>query len=68
MGADRKPNMPELPTATVTFLFTDIEGSTRLWEQQPAAIREALDLIRQSDSQSAARAGTARNRYLWSRG
>jgi len=22
--------MPELPTGTVTFLFTDIEGSTRL--------------------------------------
>jgi hypothetical protein len=22
--------MPELPTGTVTFLFTDVEGSTRL--------------------------------------
>jgi class 3 adenylate cyclase len=22
-----------LPTGTVTFLFTDIEGFTRLWEQ-----------------------------------
>jgi class 3 adenylate cyclase len=31
-----------LPTGTVTFLFTDIEGSTRLWEQHPAAMREAL--------------------------
>jgi predicted ATPase/class 3 adenylate cyclase len=27
---------------TVTFLFTDVEGSTRLWEQHPAAMREAL--------------------------
>ena len=24
------------PAATVTFLFTDIEGSTRQWEQSPA--------------------------------
>jgi predicted ATPase/class 3 adenylate cyclase len=31
-----------LPTGTVTFLFTDIEGSTRLWEQHPQAMREAL--------------------------
>lgn len=27
---------------TVTFLFTDIEGSTRLWEAQPDVMREAL--------------------------
>ena len=27
------------PTGTVTFLFTDIEGSTRLWERDPAAMR-----------------------------
>jgi len=32
----------ELPTGTVTFLFTDIEGSTQLWERHPAAMREAL--------------------------
>jgi predicted ATPase/class 3 adenylate cyclase len=31
-----------LPTGTVTFLFTDIEESTRLWEQYPAAMRQAL--------------------------
>jgi TolB-like protein/class 3 adenylate cyclase/Tfp pilus assembly protein PilF len=30
------------PTGTVTFLFTDIEGSTRLWESQQAAMEVAL--------------------------
>ncbi|MCD6032305.1 MAG: hypothetical protein K0S78_4487, partial [Thermomicrobiales bacterium] len=25
--------MPELPQGTVAFLFTDIEGSTALWEE-----------------------------------
>jgi predicted ATPase/class 3 adenylate cyclase/Tfp pilus assembly protein PilF len=31
-----------LPAGTVTFLVTDIEGSTALWEQQPGAMRAAL--------------------------
>src|SRR5689334_14912800 len=34
--------MAELPAGTVTFLFTDIEGSTRLWEQYPEAMPAAL--------------------------
>jgi class 3 adenylate cyclase len=34
--------MAELPSGTVTFLFTDLEGSTRLWEEQPDAMRDAL--------------------------
>ena len=34
--------MPELPTGTVTLLFSDIEGSTRLWEQSPEAMGRAL--------------------------
>jgi predicted ATPase/class 3 adenylate cyclase len=42
--------MAELPAGTVTFLFTDIEGSTRLWEEHPDAMRAALlqhdDLLR----------------------
>jgi predicted ATPase/class 3 adenylate cyclase/Tfp pilus assembly protein PilF len=29
-------------TGTVTFLFTDIEGSTKLWEGSPEAMRVAL--------------------------
>ncbi len=31
-----------LPTGIVTFLFTDIEGSTRLWEQYPETMKVAL--------------------------
>src|SRR5713101_6882539 len=34
--------MPEAPTGTVTFLFTDIEGSTTRWEHHPEAMRTAL--------------------------
>jgi predicted ATPase/class 3 adenylate cyclase len=33
---------PDLPSGTVTFLFTDIEGSTKLWEQYPQAMKGAL--------------------------
>ena len=32
----------EAPSGTVTFLFTDIEGSTRRWEEMPAAMGLAL--------------------------
>jgi predicted ATPase/class 3 adenylate cyclase len=31
-----------VPSGTVTFLFTDIEGSTRLWESAPSEMRTAL--------------------------
>jgi predicted ATPase/class 3 adenylate cyclase len=34
--------MAELPSGTVTFLLTDVEGSTALWEQAPEAMRAAL--------------------------
>ena len=31
--------MTALPTGTVTFLFTDIEGSTRLFQQDPETMK-----------------------------
>lgn len=34
--------MPNLPSGTVTFLFTDIEGSTQLWEKYPEVMKSAL--------------------------
>jgi predicted ATPase/class 3 adenylate cyclase len=32
----------ELPSGTVTFLFTDLVGSSRLWEEHPEAMKGAL--------------------------
>lgn len=34
--------MPDLPPGAITFLFTDIEGSTRLWEEHPDVMRLAV--------------------------
>jgi predicted ATPase/class 3 adenylate cyclase len=33
--------MSSLPSGTVTFLYTDIEDSTRLWQEQPEAMSHA---------------------------
>jgi hypothetical protein len=33
---------PALPTGTITFPFTDIEGSTPLWERESAAMGAAV--------------------------
>lgn len=35
--------MPAIPEGTITFLFTDIEGSTRLWEERPADMKAAVE-------------------------
>ena len=44
--------MTTLPTGTVTFLFTDIEGSTQRWDTHPDAMRAASErhnaLLRQA--------------------
>ena len=37
-----EPDGAELPAGTLTFLLTDIEGSTRLWETEPEAMEVAL--------------------------
>ena len=34
--------MADLPSGTVTFLLTDIAGSTALWEQDPEAMRRTI--------------------------
>jgi hypothetical protein len=34
--------MAQAPTGTVIFLFTDIEGSTKMWERSQEAIRAHL--------------------------
>jgi len=34
--------MPHLPSGTVTLLFTDIEGSTALWERDRQAVAAAV--------------------------
>src|SRR6516165_8021032 len=38
-----EPGGADLPAGTVTFLLTDIEGSTRLWERVPDAMEVALE-------------------------
>jgi len=43
MGADGVERAGfQLPVGTVTFLLTDVEGSTRLWEAAPQAMRAAI--------------------------
>ncbi len=41
-GSKEILHQEDLPTGTVTFLFTDIEGSTPLWEKMPEAMQTAV--------------------------
>jgi len=50
IGAD----MSELPTGTVTLLLADVEGSTRLWETQPEAMKSAVERLDHTLSQAVA--------------
>jgi predicted ATPase/class 3 adenylate cyclase len=43
MGDSLAGGRQALPTGTVTFLYTDIEGSTRRWEQHPAPMKAAVE-------------------------
>jgi predicted ATPase/class 3 adenylate cyclase len=36
------PTKEDLPSGTFTYLFTDVEGSTRLWDAHPHGMRDAL--------------------------
>ncbi len=49
--------MPDLPSGTVTFLFTDIEGSTRLLQELGAAYRPLLEEHRRRIRHAVAAAG-----------
>jgi predicted ATPase/class 3 adenylate cyclase len=43
IGNDGKVRNP-IPTGRVAFLFTDIEGSTRLWEEHASGMAAALEI------------------------
>jgi predicted ATPase/class 3 adenylate cyclase/DNA-binding CsgD family transcriptional regulator len=45
---DIGPDMSELPTGTVTLLLADVEGSTRLWETLPEAMKAAVARLDQT--------------------
>src|SRR3990172_2874525 len=51
--------MPGLPTGTVTFLFTDIEGSTPLWESDSELMSAALQVHNQALRQAIEASGGA---------
>jgi predicted ATPase/class 3 adenylate cyclase/DNA-binding CsgD family transcriptional regulator len=53
-------DMGELPTGTVTLLLADVEGSTRLWETQPDAMKAAVGHLDQTLAKATAAHGGVR--------
>ena len=49
-----------LPTGTVTLLLADVEGSTKLWETQPATMTTAMARLNRAASQLIAEHGGVR--------
>jgi predicted ATPase/class 3 adenylate cyclase len=49
-----------LPAGTVTFLLSDIEASTRLWEAQPDAMAEAVPVLYELLAETIGRYGGVR--------
>jgi len=41
-GSDGFAQASELPTGLITYLFTDVEGSTLLWQQHPVEMRTVM--------------------------
>lgn len=64
--------MTELPDGVVTFLFTDVEGSTRMWEESPDLMMQALgqhdqvidDAVLQHDGHSVKPRGEGDSRFV----
>ncbi len=44
MAANTAQLIGALPTGTVTFLYTDVEGSTKRWEQHPGEMKAAVEV------------------------
>lgn len=41
-GNTASAHLARLPSGNITFLLTDVQGSTQLWEENPAGMSEAL--------------------------
>ena len=61
----RGPATASLPQGVVTFLLTDVEGSSRLWEADAAAMRAAMSLHDELVERAVGAAGACGR---WSRG